>query len=83
MRPNVVWTCRRFHCFLCLRLDICLCFEVPVEVLLLFYYKHCVWLLLHHDRVQHFDIYMRSSHDIDSQVPCTVEILESCTIPVS
>ena len=36
-----------------------------------------------HDRVQHFDIFMRSSPDIDSQVPCTVEILESCTIPVS
>ena len=28
-----------------------------------------------HDRVQHFDILMQSSPDIDSQVPCTVEIL--------
>ena len=35
------------------------------------------------DAHDHVHIFMRNSLDIGSQVPCTVEILESCTIPVS
>lgn len=33
------------------------------------------------DRVDHFDIYMNSN--LDTDVPCTIEVQESCFIPVS
>ncbi len=35
------------------------------------------------DKVQQFDLFMRCSSDVDHKVPCTLEILESCTVPVS
>ena len=32
---------------------------------------------------QHFDVFMRNCDSIEKDVPCTVEIMESFTIPVS
>lgn len=36
-----------------------------------------------HNEVRHFDLFIRESPSIVNQVPCTIEILESCTLPVS
>ena len=35
------------------------------------------------DKVRQFDIFIRDSPENDSKVPCTLEVLESCIVPVS